>query len=130
MFRRTAQWSQGPEERPRVLIEDPEAEWFDEFERYRSAGFEVAVCTGPDVVGGPCPHLHSRSCPLWEEADAVVFALPRDEPAGRMVLKAGRRAHPGKPIVYETEAGDADRAAGPGRSAAERISAIRNALGK
>lgn len=101
VIRRTALWREGSSERLRVLIEDPNAEWFDEFARYRSAGLEVAVCTGPDAPGQKCPHLAGRGCDLWDEADIVVFALPRDEPAGRMVLKVGRREHPGKPIVYD-----------------------------
>lgn len=126
VIRRTAQWREGPKERLRVLIEDPGAEWFDEFVRYRSAGLEVAVCTGPEDPGGQkCPHLRGRQCEMWDEADVVVFALPRDEPAARMVLKAGRRAHPGKRVVFDlTE--DAD-SGGPEKlpaSASSRISAI------
>ena len=125
VIRRTAQWREGPRQRLRVLIEDRDAEWFEEFVRYRCAGLEAAVCTGPDNEGRTCPHLRGRACELWDEADVVVFALPRDEPAARMVLKFGRQTHPGKRIVYDlTKGSDPDRREDPLTAADSRISAI------
>ena len=130
-IRRTAQWRDGPEERVRVLIEDPRAEWFEEFGRYRSAGLEVAACTGPGTRGVDCPHLEGGRCELWASADVVVFALPDDDPAGRAVLEAARRQYPGKPIVYDRSIGSApDAAEAPGGSAAARVPAILSAIGR
>lgn len=125
VIRRTAQWREGPRERLRVLIEDPAAEWFDEFVRYRCSGLEAAVCTGPDDAGRTCPHLRGRPCELWAQADVVFFALPRDEPAARMVLKAGRRAYPGKRVVFDlTREAGSEGPDNPVASASSRISAI------
>jgi len=125
--RRTAEWRLGRSDRVRVLIEDPDAQWFHDFERYRCSGVEVAVCTGPDAAAPDCPHLKGRRCELWEAADAVVFALPRDEPTGRLVLKTGRRDHPGKPIVFDLTA-----EAQPGARTEDvidgRVAAVREAL--
>ena len=103
--RRTAEWRRASGDRVRVLIEDPGADWFHDFERYRCSGMEVAVCTGPDDAQEACPHLKGKRCDLWDEADVIVFALARDEPAGRLVLKSGRRDHPGKPIVFDLSTG-------------------------
>ena len=97
--RRTGEWRRPSLRRPRALIEDQQAVWFSDFERFRAAGFEVAVCTGPDAREPVCPHLDGRRCELWEEADVVLCVLPLDDPACRLAFSCGRRDHPVTPVV-------------------------------
>ena len=101
--RLTSEWKRGSEHRIRVLIEDPEAAWFDDFTRFRAAGFEAAACTGP-VAGATgddaeCPYAAGRKCALWEDADVVLCALPLDDARCRVALEGGRRHHPETPVV-------------------------------
>lgn len=127
--RRTAEWQRFSTGRVRALIEDPEAEWSDDFARYRAAGIEVAVCSGPGRPGS-CPHLIGQHCELWDEADIVLFALPRDEPAGRLVLRTGRRHHPAKPVLLESTEADHRGPPAPPAQVAQRIAAITGELAR
>lgn len=77
---------------PRVLVE--RRGWFDDAQvaALRSAGNDVRVCSGPRRrTGRTCPLLTSGHCRLVEEADCIVFLLPRDDKDCAAVLEAHRR---------------------------------------
>jgi hypothetical protein len=98
---RVAEPSSRSHTKPWILIEDPSpvAEVSDH-SLFRQAGFEVAVCTGPDGPG-TCPLIEGERCALAETADAVLFGLDLDERAGRSVLRAHLHQHPETPLVVE-----------------------------
>jgi hypothetical protein len=106
MHQRT--WSDGPTGRvhrrwpagkPRVLVEDAsEAAAMSDYSVFREAGFEVAVCSGPDGSTA-CPLVEEGRCELAESADVVLFGLDVDDPTGRAVLHAHLRRYPDGPAV-------------------------------
>lgn len=120
--------------RPRLLIEDPGAWWFEEFARYRALGFEVAVCTGPEGPGDSCPVMADDACALADAADAVLCALDSPSPSYEIV-RALRRRHPELPVAVEraedspehSEAPEVVTLRGPA-TARERIAAVREAI--
>ncbi|HZU73275.1 MAG TPA: hypothetical protein VE990_10955 [Acidimicrobiales bacterium] len=132
--RRTAEWKRGDHGRIKVLIEDPAVAWFGDFGRYRSAGFEVAVCTGPvgDQVDA-CPYLVEGQCELWDAADVVVCGLPLEQAACRHILAEGRKGHPDTPVVVscptDLDALEEASLAHPQDTVDGRIAAIRRAMG-
>jgi hypothetical protein len=88
-----------PAGKPRVLIEDPSGvAAVSDHSLFREAGFEVAVCSGPDRSTA-CPLVTGGRCELAESADVVLFGLDVDDPAGRDVLHAHLRRHAEKPVV-------------------------------
>ena len=58
-------------------------------------GFQVITCPGP---GRRCPAVHGRPCPLALGADAIVFAVPVDDPDAAALADAHARLHPGVPL--------------------------------
>lgn len=86
---------------PRVLVEESAAVTeVTDYSLFRQAGFDVAVCTGPDE-STPCPLADGKRCPLARDADVVLFGLDLDDPAARRVLQAHRHRHPKTPVVIE-----------------------------
>jgi len=87
-----------------VETDDPTLAISD-FACFRDAGFDVAVCHGPDADHA-CPATSGGRCDLVEDADVVLNALcdPDDQ---RMVVAAVRRADPNVPIVV-CSAGSSD----------------------
>lgn len=74
--------------KPWVLVEDASpAVRVSDFSRFREAGFEVALCSGPDGSAA-CPRVEGERCALADAADIVLFALDLDEDAGQDVLRA------------------------------------------
>jgi hypothetical protein len=66
------------------------------------AGYEVAVCGGPDHLNRrACPLVFSESCDLVSGADLVVHSLNPDRPEHAEVLRALRAKHPETPVVVE-----------------------------
>lgn len=62
---------------PRVLVEGSSSGWPGALAAQR-AGMSVLVCPGPERGRmRPCPLLHHGQCPLADQADAVIVALPR-----------------------------------------------------
>ena len=95
---RTPPWP-GTHRGPRVLVEAPGGRWHGEGVA-RAAGFEVLVCPGPPTQVR-CPALAGEPCPLASTADLVVDSLSSDTSAGRALLDAHARLHPGVPVCVE-----------------------------
>ncbi len=104
---RTPSWPEKGPERPHVLVAEPHSRWADE-SAARAQGFDVRTCPGPDGPRPHCPVLEGRPCPLVEGADAIVFALPAEDPRSAEILADHRRRHPDLEIVMTGEALGAD----------------------
>ena len=88
--------------RLRVLVENPSpALRVAGFSAYQEAGLDVALCSGPEGGGDPCPLVEGGECPLAEAADVIVFALDRGAPTGTAVLEAIRARYPDTPVAVE-----------------------------
>jgi hypothetical protein len=78
--------------RPRVLIENPDgADLWAHADVLREAGYDVAVCGGPDAKTEDhertlCPLITNGRCPLVEGADVVVSTTRLTD--GRKILGA------------------------------------------
>lgn len=95
-------------DRPRLLVEDPSGPLADaEFEEFESAGFDVAVCTGPERAQG-CSLVDSGHCALAEQADVILFGLTLADESRRDVVRALRRRFPATPVVVEVPLREAD----------------------
>jgi hypothetical protein len=65
-------------------------------EDLEAAGHTVVRCYGPSQRGGrECPVLEDRACPLIEDADVVLAALPIDQ----LSVYVGVRAQYAIPVV-------------------------------
>lgn len=112
MGRRERQPSWGErDERQRVLVENPDFGVGFAIERVlEDAGYEVAVCGGPDSLRGhECPLVFTGACELVSGADVVVHSLNPDRSAHAEVLRALRAKHPDTPIVVEVPGPSASR---------------------
>lgn len=88
----SAMWAE--QQRPRVLIEDANPGLaLSDFNAYRQAGFDVAVCSGPEQAE-ECPLVRGGHCPLAANADVAVFGPDRLFGRGREVLEAFGRRYP------------------------------------
>lgn len=86
--------------RPRVLIEDDHpALAISDFSAFRDAGFDVAMCSGPDRLPERCPLLRGEQCGVVASADVVLNGL--DPRLG--VAAAIRHQHPGVAVVVEQQ---------------------------
>ena len=63
----------------RLLVEKPGGRWEGRRRAVR-AGFHVMAC---GYRGDRCPALRGETCPLAEEADAIVVAFPSGDPRAR-----------------------------------------------
>lgn len=93
-------WSRPEQDRPRLLIEDPDrALLISDFRLLEESGFDVALCQGPGQ-GEPCPLVEHGQCDLADAADVVLMgpgmAGDRDE-----VSAALHRQRPDRPVVVE-----------------------------
>ena len=91
--------------RPWLLIEDasPVLQVSD-LSLYHQAGFNVAVCSGPDRFHA-CPLVDGMPCKLVDVADIVLFGLDLEKEEGQRVLRAHLRQRPGAPTVIEVPHG-------------------------
>jgi hypothetical protein len=89
----TPDWP-GAHDRPRILVEarGPRSMLHRELAR---CGFQVLTCPGP---GRRCPVLAGRPCALAAGADAIVWALPADDPAGPALVDGHTRFHAAVPL--------------------------------
>jgi hypothetical protein len=83
---------------PRVLVEG-RREWHAHDAAARR-GLSVLVCPGPAVTGH-CPALSGGTCPLAEEADAIVVSIAPDDDRARELLRVHRDRHPELPVLAE-----------------------------
>ena len=91
--------------RPRLLIEDPSpALEVAEFRRFEEAGFEVALCSGPNESCG-CPLVDGYDCWLVEQADVVLMG-PGMADHRAEVAAAIQHRRPGLPIVAQMPRAD------------------------
>ena len=127
-----------PAGKPRVLVEDPsELATISDHSLFRQAGFDVAVCSGPDPTAA-CPLVGKGTCALADNADVVLFGLDLDDPAARDVLHAHLRRHAERPVVValrrDTDVGPLDDAAActvlpTSTSVGGQVRALRRAMG-
>ncbi len=91
----------------RLLIEDPDPVLaLSDFESYREAGIEVALCSGPDRGdAGGCPVVTGGRCPVLSRADVVLQHL--DPAAG---VAAAIRQSSGLPALITVGSSGADLA--------------------
>ena len=93
--------------RPKLLIEDPDAWAYAE--HFEGAGFEVALCAGPQP-GVPdcsrCPLVWNGQCSAVETADVVLSALPGD--VGMPIVEAMAERARRVPTVLHVPAPRAD----------------------
>ncbi len=88
-----------PPERPRVLVESPDAWAF--VDGLEAAGYEVATCRGPSD-DERCLLLASGACPAATEADLIVSALRAADGAADVVAGLAT-VYPETPVVVEAE---------------------------
>jgi hypothetical protein len=85
----------------RLLVEARGGEWHAA-DSARSFGFRVAVCPGPRPDDpSSCPARRGEPCPLARDADAIVVALPDDDPDAQALLDAHRSLHPHAVLCHE-----------------------------
>ncbi len=91
------------ERRPRVLVEVPGRRWAGEYAA-DSAGLATAMCAGPaGRKRSGCPVLEGGSCPLADDADAIVVLLDPDDERTQQLIDAHRRNHPGTPVLVRSK---------------------------
>jgi hypothetical protein len=91
-------WPQVRHRRPRLLIEDPDpALLVSDFRRFTEAGFDVALCSGPDQTE-ECPLVGRGECSMAAAADVIVMGTGLGE--SRDVISAAlHRHHPRVPVI-------------------------------
>ena len=93
--------------RPKLLIEDPDAWAYAE--HFEGAGFDVALCAGPQPVGDQCarcPLVWEGHCTAVDSADVVLSSLPGD--VGKPVVHALAERSRRLPTVLHVPAPQAD----------------------
>jgi len=97
--------------KPRVLVENPDrAELLAHADILRDAGYDVAICTGPDTGRGRkacgCPLLEGERCALVDGSDVVVSTSSLN---GSDDILAALQAQGSLPVVFEVSPPDLDR---------------------
>jgi RimJ/RimL family protein N-acetyltransferase len=90
----------------RLLVEVPGGRWSGTAAA-RAAGYDVIACPGPPHDSTPgsasgCPLLRGEHCPLVDGADAIVVALPADDPTTAEIVAGQRRTAPEVPVVLSS----------------------------
>ena len=87
------------ERRPRVLVEVAGRRWAGE-RAAEAAGLATAICAGPAARGEHvCPVLDGGSCPLADDADAIIVLLDPDDERTDEIVRAHRERSPGTPVL-------------------------------
>ena len=84
----------------RLLVEKPGGRWEGRRRAVR-AGFHVMAC---GYRGDRCPALRGETCPLAEEADAIVVAFPSGDPRGQALVDAHQQLHGDVPVLVPVPA--------------------------
>lgn len=100
----------GAHDRPRILVE-ARGSRSSLHGQLAQSGFQVITCPGP---GRRCPALAGRPCPLAAGADAIIYALPADDPDGAALLDGHARLHPAVPLCVVDRPGTEPAACPPG----------------
>lgn len=99
---RTPSWPP-QHDRPRLLVEGAGTRWAGE-EAASQAGYEVITCPGPGKNLRRCPLLASGSCPLVNEADAIMVVVrPGPDALGRKLIERMTPSPPTAEVVVEIE---------------------------
>jgi hypothetical protein len=94
-------WDERGDGRLRVLVENPDFGFAAE-RVFEAAGYNVAVCGGPERLRGHrCPLVTEGRCALAEGADVIVHSLNPARPEHAAVLRALRARHPTTPLIVE-----------------------------
>lgn len=90
----------------RVLVENPDgAEQWALQSLLAAAGYDVAVCAGPNAARKVrCPLVEGDRCALAEGADVVLSSLPLSQQASRAVIRSLRAQVPDTPVIVEVSA--------------------------
>jgi hypothetical protein len=87
------------ERRTRVLVEVAGRRWAGE-RAAEAAGLATAMCAGPAARGEHgCPVLDGGSCPLADDADAIIVLLDPDDERTDELVRAHRERSPGTPVL-------------------------------
>lgn len=100
----------GMRDRPRILVETRGSR-SSLHGQLAQSGFQVITCPGPSRR---CPALAGLPCPLAAGADAIVFALPADDPDGAALLDGHARLHSAVPLCVVDRPGAPPGAGPPG----------------
>jgi hypothetical protein len=101
MFQRTV--SHGGQPLSLLVETDEPCELISDFTSFVEAGFEVAVCAGPDAAHA-CPAVDGHGCTLVEHAD-VVFNEFRDPELRRSTSFAVKAVVPDTAMVVSVPSG-------------------------
>jgi ribosomal protein S18 acetylase RimI-like enzyme len=126
----TASWP--PEDhRPRVLVEIAGRRWSGE-RLASAAGLSTAMCAGPDGrVGHPCPVLEGGTCPLADDAEAILVLLDPDDERSRQLAASHRRRVPDRPVFVRTSAGrDPQGCVGIAEDSGEAVAQLLGLIGQ
>jgi hypothetical protein len=84
----------------RVLVEGSRGRWRGDAAA-RDAEMAVVGCPGPGQRRGGCPALAGRPCPLADQADVIVVALPPSDHRAVELLEAHAALHPDVPLATD-----------------------------
>lgn len=92
--------------RPRLLVETSALKW-RAAGAADAAGFHIIFCrSSSSFRTGRCPALYGQACPLVDGADAVVVALPTDDPSRGALIPIHRFCHTYVPVFFQETAGE------------------------
>ncbi|HWC67940.1 MAG TPA: GNAT family N-acetyltransferase [Acidimicrobiales bacterium] len=94
-------------DRLHVLVEGKAGRWRGD-DASRAAGISVIECPGPGDRPTRCPALRGAPCPLAEDADVIVLAIPPSDQRAARLLAAHRVLHPQARLAVDAEGGDED----------------------
>ncbi|MEW6470831.1 MAG: GNAT family N-acetyltransferase [Actinomycetota bacterium] len=122
---------------PRLLVETTAWRW-PAARDAEAAGYSVMSCRGPlSLPGGRCPALRGQRCPLVEEADAIIVALPPGDRSRGALTPIHRFCHLHLPVILQEAEGegrppwlpDGVTSLNAGASPAEIVEAVHAAIG-
>jgi DNA-binding NtrC family response regulator len=87
-----------------VVVVQRLSDFADEFANWLGdAGYRVRVCTGPTMPAFRCWSTTFNDCPLWQQADLMIYDPWIQTGSGSFgsgaILKLERQRHPAMPIL-------------------------------